>query len=71
MIEYERYERQKEILLLLNKNDMSVRDIMDYLNIDMNLCDALLRQYHNNGYLTRAKILGKYFTALQEKALIG
>ena len=59
-IRYNRFERQKEVLLLLNGNWLSVRDLSEYLNIDVKHSDFLLRHYHKNHYLKRNKIEGKF-----------
>ena len=51
-----RWERQKEVFELLDyNNNITVRELSDELDIDVNHADFLLRHYNKNGYLTRYK----------------
>lgn len=66
---YTRWERQKEVLLLLNDNWFSVKDLSDYLEISIIHADCLLRHYHKNHQLRRKKIDGKFSYILTEYGL--
>ena len=66
---YNRWERQKEVLLLLNGNCFSVKDLSDYLDIDVVHSDCLLRYYHRNNQLKRKKIEGKFHYTLTDYGL--
>lgn len=63
----------KEVFELLDYNDnMTVRELSDELDIDIQLADNLLRHYNKNGYLTRYKNVSndnKYTYQLSEKGL--
>ncbi|MBA7539966.1 hypothetical protein ES705_32255 [subsurface metagenome] len=67
----ERWERMKEVFELLdNGNSLTVRELSDTLDIDLQLADNLLRHYNKNGYLTRYKDVSndnKYTYQLSEK----
>ncbi|MBA7559774.1 hypothetical protein ES708_01389 [subsurface metagenome] len=57
-----RFERQKEILELLEGNQLTVRELKDIIEINevtitLNLVDFLLRHYNKMGYLKRRKNL--------------
>ena len=67
----ERWERMKEVFEVLDYNDtMTVRELTDGLDIELQLADNLLRHYNKNGYLTRNKnFLDKYSYQLSEKGL--
>lgn len=68
-----RWTRMKEVFELLDYNDnMTVRELSDELDIDLQLSDNLLRHYKRNGYLTRYKDVSndnKYTYQLSEKGL--
>jgi len=66
-----RWERQKEVFELLDYNgSMTVRELSDELDIEINHADFLLRHYNKNGYLTRYKDVSndnRYAYQLSEK----
>ncbi len=64
-----RWERQKEILLLLNGNHFSARDLSDYLDINIKHADFLLRHYHKRHHLDRKRVDGKFVYTLTENGL--
>jgi len=62
--QFDRWERQKQVLLLLHGNWFSVKDLSDYLNIDIKHSDSLLRLYYRHHYLKRKKFEGKFHYTL-------
>ena len=61
-----------EVFELLEGNSLTVREVSDDLDIDLQLADSLLRHYNKNGYLTRYKDEYndyKYTYQLSEKGL--
>ena len=68
-IKYTRWERQKEVLLILNGNSFSVKDLSDYLDIDVKHADFLLRHYHKSHLLKRKRIEGKFYYTITNEGL--
>lgn len=66
-----RWTRMKEVFELLdNGNSLTVRELSDTLDIDLQLADNLLRHYKRNGYLTRFKNFSdKYSYQLSDKGI--
>lgn len=66
-----RWERMKEVFSLIERNDnITVRELSDMLDIEIQLSDNLLRHYNRNGYLTRQKnFLDKYVYSLSDKGI--
>ena len=69
---YTRWERMREVFELLEGNSLTIREVSDDLDIDLQLADNLLRHYNRNGYLTRYKDEyndNRYTYQLSEKGL--
>lgn len=66
-----RWERMKEVFKIIENNgNITVRELSDILDIDIQLSDNLLRHYNRNGYLTRQKnFLDKYVYSLSDKGI--
>ena len=61
---YERWERQKEVFLLLHGNWFTVKNVSEHLDISIKLSDNLLRNYHRNHQLKRKKFEGRFHYTL-------
>lgn len=66
----ERWVRQKQVFEILENRNLTVKQLSDLLDIDLQLADNLLRHYRRHGYLTRKKDLyDKFSYQLSRKGL--